>query len=208
MGPKSWNGLLVKVQQYLYKLGGCWGYTKLRLPEFLDNPHMKVVRLSALCTGHLYHPGTHFCSRLSWPQGHTAAVRIMSMNNSNNPTGNRTHDLLVWYSASSTCTTASGEQKFLLPLWELNYSPLVLQPITYHYCDNGNIFIICIEMSVSMHICSITRTVRTTLITLCTIHTFCPVLFPPNIYTKLTDRCITCNSHSAQNWLYIDLFKK
>ena len=27
---------------------------KLRLPEFLDNRHMKVARLSALNTGHLY----------------------------------------------------------------------------------------------------------------------------------------------------------
>ena len=35
---------------------------------------MKVVRLSALRTGRLYHPGnmpdTHFCWRLSQPQGH------------------------------------------------------------------------------------------------------------------------------------------
>jgi hypothetical protein len=27
---------------------------RLRLPEFLNNRHMKVVRLSALGTGHLY----------------------------------------------------------------------------------------------------------------------------------------------------------
>ena len=26
----------------------------LRVPTFQDNRHMKVVRLSALCTGHLY----------------------------------------------------------------------------------------------------------------------------------------------------------
>jgi hypothetical protein len=41
-------------------------------PIFLDNQHMKVVRLSALGTGRLYlpgnTPGTHFCSRLSRPQ--------------------------------------------------------------------------------------------------------------------------------------------
>jgi len=38
---------------------------------------MKVVRLSALRTGHLHTPGsvsdTHFCLRLSRPQGHSAA---------------------------------------------------------------------------------------------------------------------------------------
>jgi hypothetical protein len=27
---------------------------KLRFPEFLDNPHMKMDKLSALCTGCLY----------------------------------------------------------------------------------------------------------------------------------------------------------
>jgi len=55
---------------------------------------MKVVRLSALRTGRLYLPGniagTHFCQKLSQTQGHSAAGRIMSMNNSN---GNRTRDL-------------------------------------------------------------------------------------------------------------------
>jgi hypothetical protein len=30
------------------------GFQKVEVPRFLDNRHMKVVRLSALCTGHLY----------------------------------------------------------------------------------------------------------------------------------------------------------
>ena len=38
-------------------------------------------------------PGNHFCKRLSQPQGHSAAGRIMSMKNSNDTIGNRTHDL-------------------------------------------------------------------------------------------------------------------
>ena len=33
---------------------GRWGSRKLRFPEFLDSQHMKVVRLSAQRTGHLY----------------------------------------------------------------------------------------------------------------------------------------------------------
>jgi hypothetical protein len=33
---------------------GPWGSRRLRLPEFLDNRHRKVVRLSALLTGRLY----------------------------------------------------------------------------------------------------------------------------------------------------------
>jgi hypothetical protein len=56
-----------------------------------------VVRLSALRTGRLYAPinipGTHFCYRLSQPQGHSAAGRIMSMKNSNDTPGNRTREL-------------------------------------------------------------------------------------------------------------------
>ena len=54
---------------------------------------------SALRTGRLYapgdNPGTHFCWRLSRPQGHCAAERTMSMKNSNDTTGNRTCDLPV-----------------------------------------------------------------------------------------------------------------
>ena len=61
---------------------------------------MKVVRFSALRTGHLYPPGnipgTHFCQRLSRPQGHSAAGRIMSMKNSSETIGNRTRDLSTY----------------------------------------------------------------------------------------------------------------
>ena len=58
---------------------------------------MKVVRLSAIRTGRLYLPGyvpgTHFCYRLSQPQGHSAAGRVMSMKNSDDTNGNRNRDL-------------------------------------------------------------------------------------------------------------------
>ena len=58
---------------------------------------MKVVRLSALRTGRLYHPenipATHFCYSPSRPQGHSAAGRIMSMKNFNDTIGSRTRDL-------------------------------------------------------------------------------------------------------------------
>ena len=60
--------------------------------DILDNPHVKVVRLSAVRTGHLYSPGntpgTHFCYRLLRTQGHSAAGRIMSMTNPSDPNGN------------------------------------------------------------------------------------------------------------------------
>jgi hypothetical protein len=41
------------------------GSQEVEAPRFLDNRHMKVVRLSAVRTGRLYPPGkipgTHFC---------------------------------------------------------------------------------------------------------------------------------------------------
>jgi hypothetical protein len=41
------------------------GFQEVEAPGFIDNRHMKVVRLSALRTGRLYPPGnmpgTHFC---------------------------------------------------------------------------------------------------------------------------------------------------
>jgi len=40
-------------------------------------------------------PGTHFCYRLSRPQGHSATGRIMSLKNSNETIGNRPRDLPV-----------------------------------------------------------------------------------------------------------------
>jgi hypothetical protein len=60
---------------------------------------MKVVRLSALRTGHRHPkgniPGTHFSLMLSQPQGQSATGRIMSMKNSNDTIGNLTRDLPV-----------------------------------------------------------------------------------------------------------------
>jgi hypothetical protein len=37
-----------------YRPAGPYGLRKLRLPEFINNRHMKVESLSALGTGHLY----------------------------------------------------------------------------------------------------------------------------------------------------------
>jgi hypothetical protein len=56
----------VKVKLYVYRTWtGPEGSRSLRFPEFLDNRHMKVAKLSALGTGHLYSPGnipgTHLC---------------------------------------------------------------------------------------------------------------------------------------------------
>jgi hypothetical protein len=51
------------------------------------------THLPPLLTGTI--PDTHFCWRLSQPQGHNAAGRIMSMKNSSGTIGNRTRDLVA-----------------------------------------------------------------------------------------------------------------
>jgi hypothetical protein len=74
-------------------------FQEVEAHTFLDNRHMKVVRLSALRTGRFYPPGnipgTHFCYRLSRSQGHGVTETIMSMKNSNDTIGNRTRDVQV-----------------------------------------------------------------------------------------------------------------
>jgi hypothetical protein len=54
--------------------------------------HIKVVRLSAVGTDRLYTPGniqgTHSSERLSRPQSHSVAGRIVSMKNSADINGN------------------------------------------------------------------------------------------------------------------------
>jgi hypothetical protein len=73
------------------------GSRSWRLSEFLDNGPMKVVRLTALHTGHLYPPGkipgTHFCESLSRSQDHSAAGGNKSMKIFNYAMGKRTRDL-------------------------------------------------------------------------------------------------------------------
>jgi hypothetical protein len=74
------------------------GSKKLRFPDLMTMAQDgdKVVSLThrpPLPPGNT--PGAYFCYRLSWPQGHSATGRIMSLKNSNDTIGNRTRDLLV-----------------------------------------------------------------------------------------------------------------
>ena len=86
---------LVKVKLSNYKPGQCpWCSKKLRLTEFLDSLHMKMVRLSALHTGWLLpQEKSMILICVSWPQGHGAAASIKSIKNPNDPIGNWTCDL-------------------------------------------------------------------------------------------------------------------
>ena len=81
-----------KLKLSLYKPGQALTVPH-RLPEFLN----KVAQLPALRTVRLYPsgdtPGTHFCQRVSRPQGHRAAGRNKAMRNPSDPNGNRARDL-------------------------------------------------------------------------------------------------------------------
>ena len=69
----------VKISDPCKDLERLCGFQEVEAPKFQDNRHIKVVRLSALRTGRLYHPGyipsTHSCWRLCRPQRHSAAGR-------------------------------------------------------------------------------------------------------------------------------------
>ena len=83
-----WLGIstVKKVQQSHYRPGVApESSRKLRFPDFMTTTQDggKVVIL------------THFCQGLSQSQGHSVNGRIMSLKNSNDIIGNRTHDLPV-----------------------------------------------------------------------------------------------------------------
>ena len=74
------------------------GSRKLKFPDFMTTAQdggkdVSLMHQLPLPPGNT--PGTHFCSRLSRPQGHSATGRIMSLKNSNDTTRNRTRDLPV-----------------------------------------------------------------------------------------------------------------
>jgi hypothetical protein len=83
---------------------------KSRLPEFLDNRHRKVARLSVLRSGRLYlpgdTPGTHFCYGLSRRHDHSAAGKIKSTENPGYRIKKQTSDLPACISASIKCAIA------------------------------------------------------------------------------------------------------
>jgi len=54
-GPSSSLVIEKKLKLLLYRAGQAFRVPRqLRLPQVPDNPHMKVGRLSALCTGCIY----------------------------------------------------------------------------------------------------------------------------------------------------------
>jgi hypothetical protein len=77
--------------------GRPWGFHEFVDPRFLVKRHMKVARLSAVCTGRLYPQEvflvTHLSCRLSRPQDHSTAGIFRPMRNFSDTIGNRTRGL-------------------------------------------------------------------------------------------------------------------
>ena len=73
------------------------GSRKLRFPDFMTTAQHggKVSLKHRPPLPPENTPGTHFCQRLSRPQGHSATIRIMSLKNFHDTIGNRTRDLPV-----------------------------------------------------------------------------------------------------------------
>jgi hypothetical protein len=97
-----------------------------RLPHFLhsrltnDNDTFSHMDWLAALSPKKF-PGTHFCYRLSRPQGHSAAERIRSMEKYND-IGNRTHNL-------PACNTVPETMLLHVPFgrgWSRHYQGTIL----------------------------------------------------------------------------------
>jgi hypothetical protein len=87
-----WKQFHYRSWQVLRVPGG-WGSQILRQSAHEGVKVVSPMHRPPLPPGN--NPGTHFCQRLSRPQCHSAAERIMPMKNSNDTIGNRSRDLPV-----------------------------------------------------------------------------------------------------------------
>jgi hypothetical protein len=93
------SGVKGKQSHYRPWQAGPEGSRRLRLPDFKTIGTWRCQDCQpyapAAFTPPGNIPGTHFCYRLSQPQGHSATGKMMSMKNCNDTIGNQTRDLPV-----------------------------------------------------------------------------------------------------------------
>jgi len=124
-----------------------WGFQKVGSPRFQDSRHIKMVRLSALRTGRLYLPGdisgTYCCKRLSRPQGHSAAVRIVNKKFQWHDGESNLRPSGLWRSAPQkyTCTVAILTQQ---DYWE---NCITHKICALYFCTVYNNFLLLLPLA-------------------------------------------------------------
>ena len=116
-------------------LGRPWCFQEIAAPRFHDSRPMKVVRLSAVRTGHIYPPanvpGTQFCERLSpsgpyWSQKDFVNENFQWHCQESNPQPSS-----VYCSALTDCATVCLQ---FIPHTALNFLEIPQNFVKHHSC--------------------------------------------------------------------------
>jgi hypothetical protein len=113
-----------------------------RIPHFLRNRLTDAGKVVSLMPQMPFTPrnipGTHFCYRLSQPQGHSAAGNIRSIEKSDDLTGNRTRDLPACSIVPHSTTLSHAPVLSSAVLIIHNYSHSLIVTLLLHNITNSD----------------------------------------------------------------------